>query len=48
MLGISDLRLIGYYKIKQEILQQNLSQYYIFESADILFEQFNKFIITLK
>ena len=29
-------------------MQQNLSRYYRFESADILCEQFNKFIITLK
>ena len=28
MLGILDLRLIGYYKIKQRTLQQNLSNYY--------------------
>ena len=28
MLGILDLMLIGYYKIKQGILQQNLSKYY--------------------
>ena len=26
MLGILDLRLVGYYKIKQGILQQNLSR----------------------
>ena len=45
MLGIVDLRLIGYYKIKQE---QNLSKYYRFESADILCEQFNTFINALK
>ena len=44
ILGILDLRLIGYCKIKQGILQQNLSKYYRFESADILCEQFNKFI----
>ena len=48
MLGILDLRLIGYYKIKQGILQQNLRKYYRFESADILCEQLNKFINTLK
>ena len=48
MLGILDLRLIGYYKIKQGILQQNFGQYYRFESADILCEQFNKFINALK
>ena len=44
ILGILDLRSIGYYKIKQGILQQNLSKYYRFESVDILCEQFNKFI----
>ena len=34
MLGIIDLRSLGYYKIKQEILQQNLSRYYRFEKAE--------------
>ena len=48
MLEISDLRLIGNYKIKQGTLQQNLSKYYRFVSADTLGEQFNKFIKTLK
>ena len=48
MSGILDLRLIGYYKIKQGILQQNLNKHYRFESVDILCEQFNKFINTLK
>ena len=48
MLGIFDLTSIGYYKIKQGILQQNLSKYYGFESADILCELFNKLINTLK
>ena len=36
MLGILDLRSLGYYKIKQGILQQNLSKYYKFERADTL------------
>ena len=48
MLGILDLRSIRYYKIKQGILLQNLSTYYRFESTDILCEQFNKLINTLK
>ena len=48
MLGIVDLRFLGYYKIKQGILQQNLSKYYRFERADTLCEYFNKFINTLK
>ena len=34
MIGIIDLRSLGYYKIKQGILQQNLSRYYKFEKAE--------------
>ena len=30
MIGIVDIRSLGYYKIKQGILQQNLSKYYTF------------------
>ena len=48
MLGILDLRSMGYYKIKQGILQQNLSKYYSFKSADTLCEQFNRVINMLK
>ena len=48
VLGILDLWSLGYYKIKQGILQQYLSQFYRFQSPDILCEQFNKFINTLK
>ena len=39
---------MGYYKIKQGILQQNLDKYYRFEEAVKLCEYFNKFIDTLK
>ena len=48
MLGILDLRSIGYYKIKEGILQPNLSRYYRLKSADTLCEQINMFINTLK
>ena len=48
MLGIIDLRSLGYYKIKQGTVQQNLSKYYRFERADTLSEQFNKLINMLK
>ena len=48
MLGILDLRSIGYYKIKHGVLQLNLSKYFRFESPNILHEQFNKFLNTLK
>ena len=48
MLGILDLGSVGYYNIKQGILQHNLSKYYRFESADTICKQFNRFINTLK
>ena len=48
MLGIVDLRSIGHYKIKQGILQQNLSKYYRFERAEKLCEYFNSFVNTMK
>ena len=48
MIGIIDLRSLGYYKIKQGILQQKLSRYYRFEKAEKLREYFNRFVNTLK
>ena len=48
MIGIIDLRSLGYYKIKQGILQQNLSRYYRFEKVEKLCEYLNKLIKTLK
>ena len=34
-IGILDLRSLGYYKVKQGVLQQNLDKYYQFEEVDI-------------
>ena len=48
VIGIVDIRSLGYYKIKQGILQQNLSRYYRFEEAKKLCEYFNKFVDILK
>ena len=48
MIGIVDLRLLGYYKIKQGIPQQNLSKYYRFERAENLYTYVNKFLNTFK
>ena len=48
MIGIIDLQSLGYYKIKQGILQQNLSWYCRFKEAEKLCEYFNKFVNTLK
>ena len=48
MIGIIDIRSLGYYKIKQGILQQTFSKYYRFEKVEKLCEYFNKFVNTLK
>ena len=47
-LGILDLRSLGYYKIKQGVIQQRLSRFYTFESADEVCMQFNNLINTLR
>ena len=44
MLGTLDLRSLGYYKIKQGVLQQNLSKCYHFESVERLCEVFNTIV----
>ena len=44
MLGILDLRSLGYSKIKQGVLQQNLSKCYHFESVERLSEEFHTII----
>ena len=48
MLRILDLRMMGYYKIKQGTLQYNLGKYYRFESPNTLCKQFNRYINTSK
>ena len=48
MLGIVDLRSLGYYKIKQGVLQQNPSCMYHFESTNMVCDQFNRLINTLR
>ena len=48
MIGILDLRSLGYCKIRQCVLQQMLSKCYHFESADGLCEEFNTLVKKLK
>ena len=48
MVGIIDLRSLGYYKVKQGVLQQNLSEMYHIESANVACDQFNRLINTLR
>ena len=47
-IGILDLRSLGYYKIKQGVLQQNLNKYYHFEGATKVCEEFNKMVEKVK
>ena len=47
-IGILDLRSLGYYKIKQGVIQQKLSKYYEFESAEKICMQFSNLINTLR
>ena len=43
-IGILDLRSLGYYKINQGVLQQNLNKYYQFEDANKICTDFNRLI----
>ena len=47
VVGVVDLRSLGYYKIKHGVLQQNLSHYHL-ESAENVCTQYNKLINTLR
>ena len=48
VLGISDLRSLGHYKIKQGLIQQKLSRYYEFELTEKACTQFKNLINTLR
>ena len=48
MIGIIDLRLLGYCKNRRGLLQQNLSRYYRFDKAEKLWKYFSNFVNTLK
>ena len=43
-IGLLDLRSLGYYKIKQGVLQQNLNKYYQLEDVNKICTDFNKLI----
>ena len=45
---ILNLRSLGYYKIQHVVLQQNVTKFYKFKSADNVCNQFNNLINTLK
>ena len=47
-LGILDLRSLGYYKIHQGVIQQKLSRFYNFESAEEVCMQFKNLINMIR
>ena len=48
MMGILDLRSLGFYKIKQEVLQEHLSRHYHFKLADDVCDQYNRFVNLMR
>ena len=47
MMGIVDLRSLGFYKIKQEVLQEHLGRHYHFKLADDVCNQYNRFVTLM-
>ena len=48
MRGIVDLRSLGFYKIKQEVLWEHLGIHYHFKLADIICHQYNRFVNLMR
>ena len=48
MIRVVDLRSLGFYKIKQEVLQEHLGRHYHFELADDIFNQYNRFVNLMR
>ena len=48
MIGVVDLRSLGFYKIKQEVRQEHLGKHYHFKLADDVCDQYNRFVNLMK
>ena len=48
MMGILDLRSLGFYKIKQEVFQEHLGRHYHFKLADNVCDQYNRFVNLMR
>ena len=48
IVGVIDLRLLGFYKIKQEVLQEHLGKHFHFELADDICNQYNRFVNLMR
>ena len=48
IMGIVDLRPLGFYKIKQEVLQEHLGRHYHFELEEDVCDQYTRFVILMR
>ena len=48
MIGVVDLRSLGFYKIKQEVHLEHLSRHYHFELADDVCDQYNRLVNLMR
>ena len=48
MIGVVDLRSLGFYKIRQEVLQEHLDRHNHFELADDICNQYNRFVNIMR
>ena len=48
MIGVVDLRSLGFYKIKQEVLQEQLGKHYHFKLAEDICNQYNRFVNLMR
>ena len=48
MIGVVDLKSLGFYKIKQEVLQEHLGKHYHFKLADDICNHYNRFVNLVK
>ena len=48
MIGVVDLRSLGFYKIKQEVLKEHLDKNYHFKLADDVCNQYNRFVNLMR
>ena len=48
MIGVVDLRSLGFNKIKQEVLQEHLGKHYHFKLAHDVCNQYNRFVNLMK
>ena len=48
MIGVVDLRSLGFYKIKKEVLQEHLGRHYHFKLAHNVCNQYNRFVNLMR